>query len=345
MIKDVIKLKKMISFILTLLSSVMILFPFVTANADTKEVKTDVPPNILFLGDSIATGFGLEGYENGRENCASYANTITADYAEELKDKCKTSMKNLAVDGQTSGELLQGLILGTYDEDLKNADAVVISIGGNDLLTVLWDFVKNDLHININDSSLGNSQHQFNISQIIDSLTSIGSRIDKNLEAFDANLSQIAQYINSKSNGVIVVQTLYNPFDRFEQKQVNEFIREKITALNSYIETHKNDDGAEYIVADVYSDFYGRGNELTRIKEMDIHPNQEGHNVIAECVNKTIRTENYSYLVEVKDNPAQSNSVNEKSLTKYLIVGVTGIIAATAIIIFVYKIKTGRQGD
>ncbi len=320
-------------FISTLLTLGSISTPL-SVSAHTEDVVTDIPPNILFLGDSIATGFGLDGYSDGKEKCRSYANQLAEKYSFELDGKCKTSMHNEAIDGQTSGELLEKLLSGTFDQQLRNADAVVVSIGGNDLLTVLWDFIKDDLKID--SKNLKN-----NISEIIDSITSLGTEIDERLSTFEANLTQIAVQINAKSDGVLVIQTLYNPFEDFEQAQVKNFVREKILALNSSIESHKNDD-AKYIVADVYSKLTGSAEKMTRIKQMDIHPNQAGHDAISECVDKTIRTERYYYHYDVMANPAQSNRVQKDDRNEYIFILFSGIAAAFLIVVAFLRFRTRK---
>ena len=337
----------MLASFLSFITVIMIFSLNAAAQTEYQEIKTDTPPEMLFLGDSIATGYGLDGYNGGKENCESYANMLADKYANQLKGKCKTSMKNSAIDGQTSGELLSGLHNGIYDEDLRNSDAIIISIGGNDLLTVLWDFVSDNFNINFNDSDIENQENNLNFTQVIQSITSLGSKIDSNLKSFDSNLAQIAKYIKNKSDGIIIIQTLYNPFDQFGQEQVKEFISHKIKALNSSIETHKNDAEAEYIVADVYSEFYGKGNELTRINSMDIHPNQQGHKVIAQCVDKTIGTEKYTYLIEKNDTAAQSNNINKNSNQKSVFAALIciGILIIIISVIGMIKIKSRKQGE
>lgn len=337
----------MLASFLSFITVIMIFSLNAAAQTEYQEIKTDTPPEMLFLGDSIATGYGLDGYNGGKENCESYANMLADKYANQLKGKCKTSMKNSAIDGQTSGELLSGLHNGIYDEDLRNSDAIIISIGGNDLLTVLWDFVSDNFNINFNDSDIENQENNLNFTQVIQSITSLGSKIDSNLKSFDLNLAQIAKYIKNKSDGIIIIQTLYNPFDQFGQEQVKEFISHKIKALNSSIETHKNDAEAEYIVADVYSEFYGKGNELTRINSMDIHPNQQGHKVIAQCVDKTIGTKKYTYLIEKNDTAAQSNNINKNSNQKSVFAALIciGILIIIISVIGMIKIKSRKQGE
>lgn len=86
--------------------------------------------NLVVLGDSIATGYGLEGYVSGDNASAagSFANRLSAYY---------TGYENLAVDGRTSAQLLAALSEEETASALENADDIVISIGGNDLLQPL----------------------------------------------------------------------------------------------------------------------------------------------------------------------------------------------------------------
>ena len=324
-------MKKLIGLFLTFIITAAMFSSNVLAKTEYEGIKTNIPSKILFLGDSIATGYGLEGYKNGKENCSSYANTLADQYEKELAGKCETSLKNSAIDGQTSAELLKGLNDGIYDEDLKNSDAVIISIGGNDLLTVLWEFIVNDLHINFNDSYADIRQSDLDITKIIESITSLGARIDKNLESFDSNLTEIAKYIKEKTNGTLIIQTLYNPFDQFNQEQVKEFISDNADS--------------QYIVADVYSQFYGKGNELTRIKSMDIHPNQQGHDVIAQCVDKTIRTERYTYITEKTKEAVQSSSIGQNNSDKSTIICfiAIGIVVIIAFVITIIKRKNTKK--
>lgn len=305
------------------------------AKTEYKEVDIPVPPNILFLGDSIATGYGLDGYKQGKENCNSYANQLAAEYKSELDGKCTTSSENLAIDGQTSTQLLEGLISGTYDEALKKADAIVVSIGGNDLLRILR---------NIFVQYKENGESDFSLKQMIKSLSELSTTIDNNLTAFEENISKIASYINDKTDGVLIMQTLYNPFNQTTDViQLKNFTEEKIIALNDSIRLHEDDKNAEYLVADVYSEFIDKGSELTRIKNIDIHPNQAGHNIIFQCVDNTIRLENYHYIQEVESQPVQApiNQRNNKN-----IITITGItVILTSIILIVIKTKFAKRKD
>ena len=80
-----------------------LLFSSICAAADNTEyvtVESAVPRKVLVIGDSITTGYGLEGYEKGRDNVESYANLLKREFESELKDG-KEEFINKGIDGQT----------------------------------------------------------------------------------------------------------------------------------------------------------------------------------------------------------------------------------------------------
>ena len=76
-------LKKLTAFFT---ATVMACATPLACNAEVIKHEVNVPPNILVLGDSIAAGYGLEGYSENRYSCASYANLLHDQYDAELKD-------------------------------------------------------------------------------------------------------------------------------------------------------------------------------------------------------------------------------------------------------------------
>ena len=87
------------------------------------------PEFMLALGDSITTGYGLDGYaETDPYECASYTNIV----AEALGLEAKSAYVNKAVNGATSADLLK--LLPDVENYLGYSDLVVVTIGGNDLL-------------------------------------------------------------------------------------------------------------------------------------------------------------------------------------------------------------------
>lgn len=320
----------MLKKFLTVLTTLNIIFNFtISAFATTtyKSITVDVPPNMLILGDSIATGYGLDGYaEYGKSNCNSYANQLAWLYDTVLDGTTDFKFENLAIDGQTSTELLQDLQNGIYDEKLKDADAIVMSIGGNDLLTIIRDVL--DKY---------KQKDNINMKEIFNTLSGLTDTINSSLEIYEKNLIKITSYINEKTDGVLVLQTLYNPFNQMTDKiPIKNFTEEKIGKLNNIVLAHKNGEKSEYLVADVYSEFVDRADELTNIKSFDIHPNQAGHDVIFQIVDKTIREKDYSYSVSVTSQPVIANAVskgNDKLMIAIIVICFIAIAAAALIII------------
>lgn len=312
-------LKKIISLIII---GIVGAFSAMTCCAQTEyeDIETDVPPKMLFLGDSIASGFGLDGYESGRENCRSYANILTDEYSQELPDECGFSMDNLAIDGQTSSQLLEGLQSGKYDKPIAEADCIVISIGGNDMLGVLLDVL-----------SQSGDNGSFDVQQLTKSFLGMSARLNKNLEAFDGNISGIAKYISQKTAARIIVQTLYNPLESFERiPALQNLAEEKIDSLNQKIIAHSHDESGEYSVCDVAAEFSGKAQQLTRIGSWDIHPNGEGHQVIAETLDKSVRSEKYSYkkAVQVSAQPQEEEKNKTPSAAIAALIVIFAIFAA-----------------
>lgn len=255
------------------------------AAADTDpdfSVKTSVPPKILFIGDSITAGYGLDGFsEDKNTDCASFANILSKVFSSELPPEADFHMKNMGISGLTSNALKNKLKDGYYDSELREADAVVISIGGNDLLWVLLHIV--------------DSENSF--SEVIKQLVSMESQMDENLDKFSDNLTEITDEIfdrNQSGDFQLFFQTLYNPFENYSISALDELAQDKIGRLNEIIYEH-SEGGNLYTVADVAADFKGECAELTNIDYLDIHPNADGHARIAKLLQPVIESKTYTY--------------------------------------------------
>ncbi len=291
------------------------------------EHKTEVPPKMMFLGDSIAAGYGLDGYKKGDNyNCPSYSNILKNKYTSELEGECGHAMVNEAVSGYTSSDLITQIQSGELDSELKDADAVVVSIGGNDLLGILFKLI----------DSLGIEDiNNFDVKDIdfagaAVALLGMGSEADKALEQFTVNIDIISSELKSRTDGTVFVQTLYDPVEYFDRLSViTEFTAQNIEKLNNII-SEKSANG--YKVIDVAPRFKGRADELTNIKKMDIHPNAAGHEIIAEEVDKAFRATGFSYVttekVEQKSTDVAKTALLWSSVGIALLVIIFGVIFA-----------------
>lgn len=323
------------------------------ADIEYRDEEVAVPPRMLYLGDSIATGFGLEGYAEDRSRIASYANILRDAYTAELPEDCGFEMENLAVDGMTSEELLNGLVKGEYDGKL-DVDVIVISIGGNDLLHVLTGLLA-DAGITGSEGISAGA-----LLKLIQAVAKLSDTCDEKLALFDENMKNIGEYLHSRTEARVIVQTLYNPFEEFSLVPgLKDLATEKIAKLDELISKNSGG-GTVYNVCDVVPFFAGKSKELTNIGNYDIHPNAQGHQVISECLDKTVRAFKYSYKKAYEVEPAaaeaedgdssaaaRSNaSEDESSSTGYIIVAaVAGVLlAAVVITVVVVYVKRSKQG-
>lgn len=288
-------IKKLFSAALAAAVSFMLTGCSLTAR-DLHDVTYDieVPPTMLFLGDSIAAGYGLDGYSPGDNyNCRSYSNILKEKYEKELGDKCGHKMVNEAVSGATSSDLLELVNSGKLDDILAESDAVVVSIGGNDLLHLLIELL-GDLGYSFDNSSF--DFKNIDLLTAASQLVTMGSQADEALDGFEENLQSISAAINQRTNGVLYVQTLYDPLEYFSQLDaVASFSNEKLDRFNQIVADHAE---GQYRIVDVASVFEGQNSEVTNIKKFDIHPNFIGHQLIADEVDKAFRETGFTYTAQ-----------------------------------------------
>lgn len=243
----------------------------VTAGAEDRE--------LVVLGDSIASGYGLEGYVSGDNNSAagSFANRLGADFG---------GYENFAVDGRTSGELLSALDDADIAAALAGADTVVISIGGNDFLQPMFSAVQNAV---MSDPDLlsalqsGEAQpDEDSYMQIMTQMMSVMlDAVDSvDVSAIGGNICGVINEISDlNSECQVILLTVYDPFEGVEGMEMMDVAaREKLGELNAEIFDEAKEHGLD--VADVHSAFEGHALDYTNIASMDIHPNKDGHSVI-----------------------------------------------------------------
>lgn len=242
-----------------------------TASADDRE--------LVVLGDSITSGYGLEGYVSGNNYSSEYsfANMLAMDFG---------GYENFAVDGRTSGELLSALDDADIAAALAGADTVVISIGGNDflqpMLVAVRDSVMSDPDLMSalqgGESSIGEDNYMQIMTQMMSVMLDAVDSVD--VSAVGDNISGILDGISElNSECQVILLTVYDPFEGVQGMEMMDVAaREKLGELNSEITDAAAAHGAE--VADVHSAFAGHALDYTNISSMDIHPNREGHGVI-----------------------------------------------------------------
>lgn len=296
-----------------------------------KTYELNSPPRLMFLGDSIAAGYGLDGYTlTDNYSChESYANILDKKYTSDLGQICPHKMQNFAVSGATSADLMELLNSGKLDSALAETDAVVVSIGGNDLLENIYPIISS-LGITVENKEIDLSN--IDVFSLIGQITTLEEDVSNSLAEFEVNLKEITSVLDVKTEGDVYIQTLYNPFENFTDiSMVKEFTQTTIIQFNDII---KNNSADNYKVIDVAADFAGKCNDLTRIGEIDIHPNEAGHKIIAETVDEALTAETYIYTTQIYGEP---------HLTLTAILLIAGGILAMLIVVVVLIPKMFRK--
>ena len=304
------------------LAAVMMFCCAVSAAADggLKEISQSTPFRMTVLGDSIAAGYGLDGYVRENEPCyetASYANKL----AEKYGLKAESTYFNDAVSGATTADLVNLLSDSNVSKHVKGSDTILISIGGNDLLHVLLGMLEDNAP---NDSESGGDNSQVTSPEgslgsidplkIAEILSTLPEKTEEAIEGFETDFEAlIVKMREINPEALIVIDTIYDPFEGFEQiPMIDEIAADAIGKINEIIKNKATgSDGKDrYVVVDVAANFEGKNKELTNIEKLDIHPNADGHALIFELLDKEITS--HTFTTWIIDPDASSKAKEEK---------------------------------
>lgn len=271
--------KKCFAFILSVLvlsaACVIPVFP---------ETETQTSPQtMLALGDSLTTGYGLDNYviDGNPYNCNSYINTI----AKALGLEGGKSYINRAVNGDKSSDLAQ--LLPSLENEVKAAELIIITIGGNDLLSTVPAIASQISGKHITDYAQAMGVFAVTSPEIYLSLAAdpaFQQQMAGIIANLDASLKIIGSFLQEKApDARIVFLKQYNPLKNIPGfTALGEFAGGLLDSINSTLE--KNCVTFGYEVVDVPSVIDSNAIGLTNILKYDIHPNEAGHAKIAELL-------------------------------------------------------------
>lgn len=255
-------------------------------------------PVYLALGDSISTGYAPGG-------------TVANPFANQVAGE-KYTLTNQAANGETTATLLAKLEDGTLS--VAGASLITLTIGGNDLMGALYQFLT-DAYNGQNGTSLTAGQVQASLmgsqGAPVDQLTMLGflsaqlgpfveRGMPAALEGVTGNLTRILQKLRADNpTARIVLTNQYHPYGILAASPAFAPLAAQfdagVRALNTAIAGAVTAAGADNVVlADVYTPFaqaVAQGQNpcnasatgLTDINP-DFHPNQLGHDLIAQAV-------------------------------------------------------------
>ena len=253
--------------ILTLLVALTLLGTLcLSVSAETEE------KNLVILGDSIATGHSLPDYNSSGnpKSLVSWSTLLAQTYG--------AKQYNLAVDGDTVGDLIDVMMSATAQSALAKADLVCLSIGGNDFLQTM-------------SAALGSGT--FDRERIEADgealLAQIGAKLDTAFTTLKARVPE---------GTPILTQTLYNPYryftvSLFDNLSIGDWIGAFIDRFNATLKQKSADHGI--LCVDVAATFAGEQGRsylfdscesgtpptvLLAFSQSDPHPTEAGHRAI-----------------------------------------------------------------
>ncbi len=297
--------------------------------------------SLVVLGDSITSGYGLDGYVSGDNYSAagSFANRLGKNY---------TEYSNFAVDGRTTSELLTALEDVDISAALAGADTVVVSIGGNDFLQPMMTAAFNAASENqelfgMLSGAFSGASGSEEAADALDSdnyldammefmrvMTEAADSVD--IQQVVGNIDSILGTVSDKSpESQIIVLTVYNPFEGVTGMELfDTMARTKLEELNSGIASAAEKNGAQ--VADVHAAFAGHALEYTNISSMDIHPNKDGHGVIYQLL-LDITGADLNSTAEETTLPADGKGSPDTGVSGFAVVAGVAALAGAILVI------------
>lgn len=274
--------------------------------AETDEESTSEPEKdtgykkLVVIGDSISTGYGLAGYSAGSANQSvqSFANAIAKEYDLTYGE----SFFNLAVDGYKSADILNKVKNNTAT--LKDADLILITVGGNDLMLPMFSALAEVMGASISSLSEGATLLKSLITidepatealkaSYAEKKDSIDASMQVLLDTLATNLDKINDEIKKVApEAKIVIQTIYDPLSASLLSQpAVRFVDEALVAnylgkANDIIKAKA--EKYSFVLVDTEELFKGWAITYTNIGSADIHPNALGHAEIANAIKKAI---------------------------------------------------------
>lgn len=278
----------------------MMLFCFMLNCGAVSEAQEKI---YLALGDSLTTGYGLKFGEKG------FPDIIAENHGYTLVNK--------AVNGSTVDGLIQVVGNKNLLPTIEKAELITVSCGGNDLMGLLMVriaevynayFAEDGRKLSPGDimDVLSNpmdprSMKAAACTEIVfmgngewgiePFLESEGTRMA--MKQYTEKLNGVIGKIRSMNpNAVIIVSTQYNPYKGIggELEKLDVFAGLGTKMLSDVIRENANEGG--YSVADVYEAFESAEGDLLNASlapvNLDVHPNAEGHKLIAACFENVI---------------------------------------------------------
>lgn len=230
---------------------------------------------ILGIGDSITTGYGVE-------NSYSF---LVYEYLQSTYDAYSFEYINMAINGQTSSQLLDSL---STNPDLilqiSQSDIIMMSIGSNDVLRLLNNIYQKCL-----------------IKECLLEKDLLEDEMSSTITVLENNLKYIIEYFIYKvPETKLIIVPFYNPYQILSNIEILSpyilFINEKKRNMNEFLLEYDMQYPNIYVLSDVIETLEEHNN--VTLSNLDPHPTDQGHQLIFEAI---LRTDALSWKKEKKN--------------------------------------------
>lgn len=271
------------------------------SSAAAEPVKAE--KHIVFLGDSITAGYGLE-------------DPVTQSYSALLTDKLNAADANTewteynyAISGDDSSDLLTRLHNGRALR-LPSADTIVICIGANNLLgaytSYLTDLVGDRDVTEMTEEEIEKLQQELTEKLENDNTiqATLEQKIDDGLARLKTDLESIYTWIRERNaDADIYVMNIYNPYRGVTETLPNgtepmgDFSQNALDRCNqiladweaAHTDLHAVDLAAAFAAEDPVPIIGAEGAAGDDGLYLDPHPNAHGHEIIAALLYDSMR--------------------------------------------------------
>lgn len=261
---------------------ILLVIPLLFSAAPVSSASEPEELFLFALGDSITTGYELEG---GRYGNAGYINL-----AAEALGLRRENYENRAVNGYTAEDLTE--LLPSCKEFIRKADIIIFDIGYNDILGHMYSQIcmKSCGEI-LSMPELQDACGDMDETKYQETLNALDTvNFTALYRKFETELDSVLNFLQAlNSDAVIYMQSLYNPLAGLGVMET--FSDSVIQEMNMILKRQADAYGCRFL--DVYTAFSGYAEEYTCIKQYDIHPNETGHRVIFDLFAEALQKDGF----------------------------------------------------
>lgn len=224
--------------------------------------------NYIAIGDSLTEGVG------DLTNQGGFVPLLSGDLGDYFNATVNT--ENYGVSGNTSQQILTRMTENKeITEQLKKANLMTLTVGGNDVLAVIR---KNLANLKVSSFKKPARQYQERLRKILD----LARKDNQDLPIFALGIYN-PFYLNFQE--LTEMQTVINDWNKKTQEVVDDYDHVYFVPINDLL--YKGVDGKEGIVQST-------GEQTTIVNDAlfsgdHFHPNNTGYQIMSDAVMETIR--------------------------------------------------------